>query len=109
MYVLLKLSLNSCREFFSKEHAELLILQCDSGDQNKDLIACATYILTDQHSQASERKNQSDDGEDQNPSSDEIELRKFKDMVFLIQLPRVAGGCFIGFQVLCCTMLSTRQ
>ena len=59
----------------------LLIVQCDCGDQNADLIACARYTV-------------------------QLELQQFQrerihdiHVVFLIQLPCIAGGCFTAFQV----------
>ena len=59
----------------------LLIVQCDSGNINGPLAACARYCVMD-------------------------ELQKIREtmrfpfhVVFIIQLPRIAGGCFTGFQV----------
>ena len=58
---------------------KLLIVQCDGGDQNADLIACARYRVTD------ERKHKKTQGQTH--------------VVFLIQLPRIAGGTsFASFQ-----------
>ena len=59
----------------------LLIVQCDSGNINGPLAAFARYCVMD-------------------------ELQKIREtmrfpfhVVFIIQLPRIAGGCFTGFQV----------
>ncbi|CAG2252471.1 RNF213 [Mytilus edulis] len=57
----------------------LLIIQCDSGDQNGDLIACARNTLQDELQQIHHRV-------------------AHIHVVLLIQLPGIAGGCFTGFQ-----------
>ena len=62
----------------------LVILQCDSGDMHSDLIACARYNITNEHNQT---RLTADD-------SDGIVY-----VLFIVQLPRIAGGCFVGFQV----------
>jgi hypothetical protein len=59
----------------------LLIVQCDCGDQNADLIACARYTVQGELQQV--RQDRTADIH----------------VVFLIQLPGIAGGCFTGFQV----------
>lgn len=60
----------------------LLIVQCDCGDQNADLVACARYSIQGELQQISEKH------------SGNIHV------VLIIQLPRVAGSNFTGFQVL---------
>ena len=75
------------REFFSASEnskESLLLVQCDSGDKNTDLIACARFLLSDELRQASV-----------------VQGRGRVHVVLLIQLPRVAGGCFVSFQVIC--------
>ena len=70
----------SCgRVFFSdgSEGDKLLLVQCDSGDVNQNLIKCAQYCVQDQMP---------------------VDATCFH-VVFIIQLPRIAGGCFTGFQV----------
>ena len=69
------------REVFQAENDadQLLIVQCDGGHQNVDLIACARYRVTD------ERRQKKTQGQ--------------AHVVFLIQLPRIAGGTsFASFQ-----------
>ena len=69
------------REVFQAENDsdQLLIVQCDGGHQNVDLIACARYRVTD------ERRHKQTQG--------------LTHVVFLIQLPRIAGGTsFASFQ-----------
>ena len=69
------------REVFQAENDadQLLIVQCDGGDQNVDLIACARYRVTD------ERRQKKTQG--------------LTHVVFLIQLLRIAGGTsFASFQ-----------
>ncbi|XP_062591685.1 E3 ubiquitin-protein ligase rnf213-alpha-like, partial [Saccostrea cucullata] len=58
----------------------LLIVQCDSGNENASLVACAQYSVLDQLQQL----------EDEKTGKTHI--------VFIIHLPRVAGGGFTGFQ-----------
>ena len=58
----------------------LLLLQCDSGDQHSELVACARHNIENEYNQTA--------------VSDQL-----RHVVFVIQLPRVAGGCFTGFQV----------
>ncbi|XP_071137099.1 E3 ubiquitin-protein ligase rnf213-alpha-like [Mytilus edulis] len=58
----------------------LLIVQCDCGDQNADLIACARYTVQGELQQVREERQYA------------------IHVVFLIQLPGIAGGCFTGFQ-----------
>ncbi len=72
-----------CREFFDaklRHPVRLLLLQCDSGDRHRNLISCARHNIVNEYRQA--------------------ELRQgVVHVVFVVQLPRVAGGCFVGFQV----------
>jgi hypothetical protein len=71
----------------------LLIVQCDCGDQNADLIACARYTVQGELQQV--RQDRTADIH----------------VVFLIQLPGIAGGCFPGFQVgmAYCLVLGTQK
>ena len=64
----------------------MLILQCDSGDRNAELIACARHIIWDEYKQAEMEKSLS-------------ECRSKAHVILVIQLPRISGGCFMGFQV----------
>ncbi|KAK7488216.1 hypothetical protein BaRGS_00020523, partial [Batillaria attramentaria] len=65
------------RIFFSddREGDKLLIVQCDSGDIHLDLIKCAQYCMQDQLPPDTTTHH----------------------VVFIVQLPRVAGACFTGF------------
>ena len=70
------------REFVNAESRQerLLLVQCDSGDQHSELIACARHNIENEYNQtrvSGQRRH----------------------VVFVIQLPRIAGGCFTGFQV----------
>ncbi|KAL4233165.1 hypothetical protein ACF0H5_007850 [Mactra antiquata] len=60
------------------EETSLMIIQCDSGDTNNNLIACARYCVLDEFEKL----------------RDEIQARIH--VVFIVQLPRGAG--FTGFQ-----------
>ena len=62
----------------------LLLLQCDSGEKNGNLIACARHIVWDEFFEKSDQIT-------------ELEIKTH--VVFIIQLPRIAGGCFVGFEV----------
>jgi len=62
----------------------LVILQCDSGDMHSDLVACARYNITNEHNQT----RLADD-----------DSARIVHVLFIVQLPRIAGGCFVGFQV----------
>lgn len=57
----------------------LMVIQCDSGDLNSNLIACARYCVRDEFEKM------------------KAELRAPVHVVFIIQLPRRAH--FNGFQV----------
>ena len=67
------------RLFFSdnQEGHKLLVVQCDCGDLNQNLIKCAQYCMQDLRPQDSTQHH----------------------VVFIVQLPRVAGACFTGFLV----------
>ena len=71
------------REMFESEMAEnkLMIVQCDYGERNTDLIACARHRLID---------------EMRRPKKPECGVTH---VIFIVQLPRVAGGtAFTSFQ-----------
>ena len=72
-----------CRQHLKKctKDPSLLIIQCDSGDVNANLIASARYVVMDEYESVRER------------------LEAPVHVVFVVQLPRKAGGCFTGFQV----------
>lgn len=73
-----------CRQIracFSREADEMLLMvQSDSGDQNASLVACARYSIQDELQQLGHK----------------VTARIHA--IFVIQLPRIAGGCFNGFQ-----------
>ena len=56
----------------------LMLLQCD---QNVELIACARHNIENEFNQTAAAPGHR------------------RHVVFVIQLPRTAGGCFLGFQV----------
>lgn len=64
----------------------ILLVQCDSGDDNFNLIAGARHILLEERTNAPEMLNL--------PSIEAVHI------VLIIQLPRMVGGCrnFVGFQ-----------
>ena len=79
------------REMFEvkSDGTRLLILQCDSGDVHSDLVACARYNIINEHNQTTLTEEQNSDVVNDNPVH----------VLFIVQLPRIAGGCFVGFQV----------
>ncbi|KAK2553290.1 E3 ubiquitin-protein ligase rnf213-alpha [Acropora cervicornis] len=77
------------RLFFERNGGDcsgILIVQCDSGDDNFNLIAGARHILMEERNNAPEL----------------LGLSKIKPVhiAVVVQLPRIAGGCrnFVGFQ-----------
>eukprot|EP00118_Oscarella_pearsei_P024118 m.299185 g.299185 ORF g.299185 m.299185 type:complete len:1371 (+) comp40786_c0_seq51:168-4280(+) len=77
-------------KFFTRspasENGGLLIVLCESGDVNGELVACARYLVQEQRDNAFH-------------SQLEDEMKPIiRHVVFVIHLPRVAGGCFMGFQ-----------
>ena len=67
-----------------KDH--LLIIQCDAGHLNIDLIACARHRIIDERVSAVSQINS-------------ITKMKATHVVFIVQLPKQAGGTkFVGFQ-----------
>lgn len=79
----------SHRAFFEHLGGEcpgILLVQCDSGDENSNLIAGARHILLEERRNASEMLHLSS-------------LEAFH-VVLIIQIPRIAGGCrnFVCFQ-----------
>ena len=77
------------RNFFEDLGGEcpgILLVQCDSGDENFNLIAGARHILLEERTNASEILNLS--------SLEAIHI------VLITKLLRIAGGCrnFVGFQ-----------
>ncbi|KAL3881511.1 hypothetical protein ACJMK2_027943, partial [Sinanodonta woodiana] len=62
------------------EEELLLMIQSDSGDTSANLVASARYCVLDEHQQLKNRRTA--------PCH----------VIFIIQLPRIAGGCFTGFQ-----------
>ena len=64
-------------------HHSLLVIQCDSGHLNGDLIACARYRIYDKRAEASLRH----------------EREGCTHVLFIIHLPRqTVGSSFVGFQ-----------
>ncbi|PFX17552.1 E3 ubiquitin-protein ligase RNF213, partial [Stylophora pistillata] len=79
----------SVRDFFKRLGGKcpgILVVQCDAGDENFNLIAGARHILLEERTNAPEIFDL--------PSVQAVHI------VLIIQLPRIAGGChnFVGFQ-----------
>lgn len=89
MVVALEFALLPYRKFFEDlggADSGILIVQCDSGDHNFNLIAGARHILLEERKNAPELLNL--------PTIAAVHV------VLVVQLPRIAGGCrnFVGFQ-----------
>ena len=63
----------------------ILLIQCDSGDENFNLIASARHILLEERTNA--------------PEMLKLSSMEAVHVVLIAQLPRIAGGCrnFVGF------------
>ena len=81
---------------------KILIIQCDCGHLHSNLIACARHKVIDEIvvPQSSSKGNKSEDTTQVNiDSSNKPECKSRVHVVFIIQLPRKAGGTnFVGFQ-----------
>ena len=66
----------------------LLLIQCDNGERNFNLIACCRYLVGDT------RRRTLEDFRALEESVKPVHV------IFVIQLPKIAGGCqhFVGFQ-----------
>ena len=62
----------------------VMIFQCDSGNKYQNLIACTSYNIRNEFNRFSVRLQA---------------LNITVNVMLIIHLPRVSGGCFIGFQV----------
>ncbi|XP_052217509.1 E3 ubiquitin-protein ligase rnf213-alpha-like [Dreissena polymorpha] len=65
----------------SGSSSRLLVIQCDSGDKNAELLACAENCVVEEF-----EKQKNDHGS------------KHIQIAFIVQLPRKVGGCFSGYQ-----------
>ena len=67
----------------------LLIIQCDAGHLNIDLIACARHRIIDERVSALQMST----------NTDQYVPLQATHVVFIVQLPKQAGGTkFVGFQ-----------
>ena len=75
-------------EFFElKSTSErVLLVQCEAGDMNSELVSCARYLIQERRNFALSTYRTVD-----------VDVSR-RHLVFIIQLPRVAGHCFVGFQ-----------
>ena len=75
------------RRFYECDGLEtsVLIVQCEAGYVNNDMIASARYLVQQIREEAlSLRSNK--------------EIYGQRHLLIIVQVPRVAGGCFVGFQ-----------
>ena len=85
--IITRLGTNSCSLAFQRRagdvHHSLLVIQCDSGHLNSDLIACARYRIYDKKADATLQN----------------EGKGCTHILFIIHLPRhVVGSMFVSFQ-----------
>ena len=75
-------------EFYEarSQNESMLLVQCEAGDMNSELIACSRYLIQEQRDLALRKY------------TTEVTPVHCRHLVFVIQLPRVASGCFVGFQ-----------
>ncbi|KXJ23385.1 E3 ubiquitin-protein ligase RNF213 [Exaiptasia diaphana] len=84
--------LKQVREFFIElaNHEGILLVQCDSGDDNFNLIACTRHLLMGHRVKRQEML------------TEKLQVEHIRPLHFIIivQLPRLKGGCvnFVGFQ-----------
>ncbi|KAH3727158.1 hypothetical protein DPMN_053084, partial [Dreissena polymorpha] len=73
---------NKVRHHFESklDSSSLLIIQCESGDKNSNLIAGARYCVMDEFEKARDS------------------MKAPSHVALIVQLPRKSGGCFTGFQ-----------
>ena len=64
----------------------VLLVQCEAGDMNSELVSCARYLIQERRNFALSTYRTVD-----------VDVSR-RHLVFIIQLPRVAGHCFVGFQ-----------
>ncbi|XP_065845272.1 E3 ubiquitin-protein ligase rnf213-alpha-like isoform X2 [Oscarella lobularis] len=64
----------------------ILIILCEAGDINGDLVACARYLVQEEQENAIRRRSFSN------------KLVVNRHVVVVVHLPRIAGGSFLGFQ-----------
>ncbi|RNA31081.1 E3 ubiquitin-ligase RNF213-like [Brachionus plicatilis] len=72
----------------SDQDPNVLIVQCDCGHIYTDLVNCARFAIIDEYT-----KYVSDLTKDQL-----VQVPNDFFVVFIIQVPKIAGGCFNGFQ-----------
>ena len=80
-----------CRPIFRRSTGEdcLLIIQCDAGHLNIDLIACARHRIIDERVSALQMST----------DTDQYVPLQATHVAFIVQLPKQAGGTkFVGFQ-----------
>ena len=76
------------QEFYEprSQHESVLLVQCEAGDMNNELILCSRYLIQEQRDFALRYYSAT------------ITPVHRSHLVFVIQLPRIANGSFLGFQ-----------
>ena len=79
------------REFYNHESPQdrVLLVQCEDGDMHSELVACARYLVQEERESSLAQALE---------ESLELKCCYLRHLVLVIQLPRVRGGFFRGFQ-----------
>ena len=80
---------------------KILIIQCDCGHLHSNLIACARHKVIDEIvvPQTPTKEDNPEDIKNNKSDSKKKEIKSTVHVVFIVQLPRKAGGTnFVGFQ-----------
>lgn len=73
----------------SDDIRHLMIIQCEYGHFNQELIACARFTIIDEYDKFM--------GEFKDDDTVVCRMRPFH-IVLIIQIPKISGGCLSGFQ-----------
>ena len=90
------------RDFWAKHggRKSLLIVQCDSTDQNLNLVACSRHLLIEEFREMEKELEEMEKELEEMDKDSEEDFTSCSHVLMIVQLPRVAGGCreFVGVQ-----------
>ena len=90
------------RDFWAKlgGRKSLLIVQCDSTDQNLNLVACSRHLLIEEFREMEKELGEMEKELGEMDKDSEEDFTSCSHVLMIVQLPRVAGGCreFVGVQ-----------
>ena len=70
---------------FAGIQSRVLVLQCEAGDRMNDTVASVRYLVQEIRQEAYQRREGTFG-------------RGYRHLLLILHVPRVAGGCFVGFQ-----------